>query len=54
LFDPETFFRRTFAAGGLSTRFAVNRAAIYGERGEYAKAEDILRKVLQISPDRPQ
>jgi Flp pilus assembly protein TadD len=31
----------------------VNLAAIYGERGEYAKAEEILRKVLQISPDHP-
>jgi Flp pilus assembly protein TadD len=51
--DPETFFRRTFAAGGSSTRLAVNLAAIYGERGEYAKAEDILRKVLQMSPDHP-
>jgi tetratricopeptide (TPR) repeat protein len=51
--DPETFFRRTFAAGGSSTRLAVNLAAIYGERGEYAKAEEILRKVLQISPDHP-
>jgi Flp pilus assembly protein TadD len=51
--DPETFFRRTFAAGGSSTRLAVNLAAIYGERGEYAKAEDILRKVLQISPNHP-
>jgi Flp pilus assembly protein TadD len=51
--DPETFLRRTFAAGGSSTRLAVNLAAIYGERGEYAKAEEILRKVLQISPGHP-
>jgi len=51
--DAETFFRRTFAAGGSSTRLAVNLAAIYGERGEYAKAEEILRKVLQISPGHP-
>jgi len=51
--DPETFLRRTLAAGGSSTRVAVNLAAIYGERGEYAKAEEILRKVLQISPDHP-
>lgn len=51
--DPETFLRRTFSAGGSSTRIAVNLAVIYGERGEYAKAEALLRKVLQILPDHP-
>jgi tetratricopeptide (TPR) repeat protein len=51
--DPETFYRRTFAAGGSSTRVGVNLAVIYAERGEHAKAEAILRKVLQIQPDHP-
>ena len=51
--DPETFFRRTFAAGGSSSRIGVNLAVIYAKQGEHAKAETILRKVLQISPDYP-
>jgi Flp pilus assembly protein TadD len=51
--DPETFFRRTFAAGGTSSRIGVNLAVIYAMRGEHAKAEAILRKVLQVSPEYP-
>lgn len=49
--DPETFFRRTFAAGGSNSRIGVNLAVIYAKRGENAKAEEILRKVLQVSPN---
>lgn len=49
--DPETFFRRTFAAGGTSSRIGVNLGVIYAERGEHAKAEAVLRKVLQVSPN---
>ena len=49
--DPETFFRRTFAAGGSNSRIGVNLGVVYAERGEDAKAEAILRKVLQISPE---
>ena len=51
--DPETFFRRTFAAGGSSSRIGVNLGVIYALRGEHAKAEAILRKVLQAFPDYP-
>ena len=51
--DPETFFQRTFTAGGSSSRIGVNLAVIYAGRGEHAKAEAILRKVLQICPDYP-
>jgi Flp pilus assembly protein TadD len=51
--DPETFFRRTFAAGGSSSRIGVNLAVIYATHGEHAKAEAILRKVLQVSPEYP-
>jgi protein O-mannosyl-transferase len=51
--DPETFFRRTFAAGGSSSRIGVNLGVIYALRGEHAKAEAILRKVLQVHPDYP-
>jgi len=51
--DPETFFRRTFAAGGSSSRIGVNLGVIYAMRGEHAKAEAILRKVLQVFPNYP-
>jgi len=51
--DPETFFRRTFAAGGSSSRIGVNLGVIYAARGEHAKAEAILRKVLQVFPNYP-
>jgi tetratricopeptide (TPR) repeat protein len=51
--DPETFYQRTFLAGGSSCRVGVNLAMLYSKRGEYAKAETILRKVLRIYPDYP-
>jgi Flp pilus assembly protein TadD len=50
---PETFFKRTIAAGGSSGRLNTNLASIYAGRGDYAKAEEILRKVLENSPDFP-
>jgi tetratricopeptide (TPR) repeat protein len=46
----ETFYQRTLLAGGNSVRMGVNLAAIYSRRGENAKAENILRKVLQVDP----
>ena len=51
--DPETFFRRTFAAGGTSSRIGVNLAVVYAVQGEHAKAEAVLRKVLEVNPDYP-
>ena len=50
---PETFYRRTLAAGGMTTRIGVNLAQIYANQGEYAKAEKIYRRVLAITPDYP-
>lgn len=47
---PETFYRNTLLAGGTSVRMAVNLALIYSQRGENARAETILRKVLQADP----
>lgn len=47
---PETFYRRTMLAGGASVRMAVNLATIYSQRGENARAESILRKVLHVDP----
>jgi protein O-mannosyl-transferase len=49
----ETFYRRTFAAGGASARNGVNLGLIYADRGDYAEAEKIFRKVLEIAPDYP-
>ena len=46
----ETFYQRTLLAGGNSVRMGVNLAAIYSKRGENARAENILRKVLQVDP----
>ena len=51
--DPETFYQRTFLAGGASCRVGVNLAMLYSKRGEYGKAETILRKVLRVYPDYP-
>ena len=50
---PETFYQRTIVAGGGSARLSTNLALIYSGRGEYEKAEEILRKVLENSPDFP-
>ena len=49
----EIFYRRTLAAGGQSTRVLANLGQVYANRGEYAKAEATLRKVLRLSPDYP-
>jgi tetratricopeptide (TPR) repeat protein len=51
--DPETFYQRTFLAGGSSSRVGVNLAVCLSSRGEYAKAETILRKVLRVYPEYP-
>ena len=50
---PETFYERTVAAGGTSTRVSVNLAQLYARRGEYARAEAIYRNVLKMMPDYP-
>jgi Flp pilus assembly protein TadD len=49
----ETFYRRTIAAGGTSARTGVNLGLICANRGDYAQAEKIFRKVLEIAPDYP-
>jgi tetratricopeptide (TPR) repeat protein len=49
----ETFYRRTFAAGGTSARNGVNLGLICVDRGDYAQAEKIFRKVLEIAPNYP-
>jgi len=49
----EIFFERTIAAGGSSMRVNQNLAEIYAHRGELARAEALLRKVLVVTPDFP-
>jgi tetratricopeptide (TPR) repeat protein len=51
--NEETFYQRTLAVGGESSRVSVNLAQVYARRGEYAAAEKILRRVLQATPDYP-
>jgi protein O-mannosyl-transferase len=51
--NEETFYTRTFAAGGTSTRVAVNLGQIYANRRNYAEAERIFRGVLEQTPDYP-
>ena len=46
----ETFYQRTLQSGGVSVRVCVNLASIYSNRGEKAKAERLLRKVLEVDP----
>ena len=51
--NPETFYRSALRAGAAKTRMALNLAQIYAERGDYAKAEPLLRKVVSMNPDYP-
>ncbi|MBA2744186.1 MAG: tetratricopeptide repeat protein [Chthoniobacterales bacterium] len=49
--SPETFYRHAIASGAAKTRMALNLGLIYAEQGNYAKAEQLLRKVVEMSPD---
>jgi tetratricopeptide (TPR) repeat protein len=51
--SEETFYRRTLAAGGAKPRMALNLGLILVAKGDYAKAEDLLRHVVKIYPDYP-
>src|SRR5881394_1762792 len=51
--SEETFYKRTLAAGGTSSRVGVNLAQIYSNRGEYAVAEKMFRHILETTPDYP-
>jgi tetratricopeptide (TPR) repeat protein len=51
--NPETFFRRTIASGGISARTGLNLGQIYANRGDFKQAEKIFRKVLENTPDYP-
>lgn len=49
----EKFYTRTLAAGGSSVRVRTNLGLIYAGRGEYAKAERVFRRTLEMLPDYP-
>jgi Flp pilus assembly protein TadD len=51
--NPETFYRHAIGAGAAKTRMALNLGQIYAERGDFAKAEPLLRKVVAMNPDYP-
>jgi tetratricopeptide (TPR) repeat protein len=49
----EIFAQHTMAAGGVSIRVALLLGQTYVQRGDYAAAERIYRKALQLCPDYP-
>jgi tetratricopeptide (TPR) repeat protein len=48
--DDKTFYTRTGAAGGGSIRVILNLGQIYAMEGQYARAEELFRKALQLCP----
>ncbi len=51
--SPEMFYRHALASGSAKIRMALNLGQIYAAEQNYAKAEPLLRKVVQMSPDYP-
>jgi protein O-mannosyl-transferase len=51
--NEETFYKRTFAAGGTNARVAVNLGRCLAARGAYAESEKMYRKVIEETPDYP-
>jgi protein O-mannosyl-transferase len=51
--DPESFYRRTLAAGGNSVRLRTNLAQICWRRGDREAAKNDYREMLAITPDYP-
>ena len=51
--NSETFYRHALGSGAAKTRMALNLGQIYAQRGDYAKAEPLLRKVVAMNPDYP-
>jgi tetratricopeptide (TPR) repeat protein len=49
--DSETFYLRTIEAGGGTPRVRGNLANIYGQRGDYARQEKLLRDSLDHFPN---
>jgi tetratricopeptide (TPR) repeat protein len=51
--DPETFYRRTLAAGGNSIRLRTNLVQILLQRGDRERAKTEYRTMLAETPDYP-
>lgn len=49
----EIFARQTMKSGGATVRVALLLGQVYSNRGDYQKAEAILRKAVQLCPDYP-
>ncbi|HSI14935.1 MAG TPA: tetratricopeptide repeat protein [Chthoniobacter sp.] len=49
--DAETFCARTIADGGATPRILSALSSIYGQRGDYQKQEQILRKMIAQFPE---
>jgi tetratricopeptide (TPR) repeat protein len=49
--NAETFCARTIAAGGATPRILSSLAAVYSHRGDLAREERILRKLIVQFPD---
>ena len=51
--NSETFYRHSLAAGAAKPRMALNLGLILIAKGDYDKAEPLLRRVVAIYPDYP-
>lgn len=51
--NSETFYRHSLAAGAAKPRIALNLGLILVAKGDYDKAEPLLRRVVRIYPDYP-
>jgi tetratricopeptide (TPR) repeat protein len=51
--NSETFYRHALASGAAKPRMALNLGIILTAKGDYAKAETLLRRVVRIYPDYP-
>ncbi|HEY2138877.1 MAG TPA: tetratricopeptide repeat protein, partial [Chthoniobacterales bacterium] len=51
--NGETFYRHALASGAAKPRMALNLGLILTAKGDYTKAEPLLRRVVAIYPDYP-
>ena len=51
--SPEIFYGHSLVAGAAPVRMALNLGQIYVARHDYARAEPLLRKVVEMSPNYP-
>jgi Flp pilus assembly protein TadD len=51
--SSETLYRHTIGSGGSKIRVALNLGQSLVEKGDYAKAEPLLRKIFEVNPEYP-